>query len=355
MKYINDSIVDIIEILERENLSNDGTFPFLDLKFIKTNYKILLKYLKITFEKDVIRIGMCLIIIGCSLYLSIFFSLILIAIINNKYNEKKNFDSKIVIIQDNNKNDQDLTNYGPVNTDNIKENENINYPNQNINNKKFMKKIHLSGNDNINSNQSENTYLAFDKSISDIQKSITKSIIEKKIYDLNSYDAETIKLKINLLKKEEAKKDNDKFKINLIFFYEKLTDENVELYNRLKLSILGGFFDVQDADILKKLLSELDKLKTSFILISTGSSFINIKDACRDSNCIKQIYIFCGEVEKYKKLYNSNKKIFEISNDIVKIISFLAVNSELFSDYNKNIKQKIDHNPLISYYEYENY
>ena len=69
--------------------------------------------------------------------------------------------------------------------------------------------------------------------------------------NIDSYDASTIKSKINVLKDALSDFDEKKLKINLIFFYEKLTDENVDLYNRLKLGVLGGFFGVQNIDVFK--------------------------------------------------------------------------------------------------------
>ena len=83
-----------------------------------------------------------------------------------------------------------------------------------------------------------------------------------------------------------------KLKINLIFFYENITEENVFLYNRLKLEVQGGFFGVIDVDVLIKLLSKIEALNSPFILISTGSSFQKINYICNRFACIKNIIIY---------------------------------------------------------------
>jgi hypothetical protein len=73
----------------------------------------------------------------------------------------------------------------------------------------------------------------------------------------------------------------------------------------MKLEILGGFFGVQKLDILIKLFEKLKEENTSFILISTGSSFEKIKELCNNYDFIKYIIIFCMDIAKYEELYNS--------------------------------------------------
>ena len=283
-----------------------------------------------------------------------FFSFLLIYLIKTKHKEQeeleiKTLNNNYVIIQGISQNNNIIKN-NQVMMDNLQENENFNYSNQNINHEKNKQNFQIA-----NDNQSENTFLSYDKAIPEKDKKTNITNKDKEILNIDSYDASTIKSKINVLKDALSDFDEKKLKINLIFFYEKLTDENVDLYNRLKLGVLGGFFGVQNVDVLKKLLLDLERYQTSFILISTGSSFEKINKFCQNLNCITQIYIFCGDVEKYKKEYESNEKIFHISNNILEIIIYLATKSIILPDYDKNIKNEIKHNPLISYYEYENF
>ena len=73
---------DIIDILKEAIGDNDGAFDFLNGKFIQTNLKVILKYLKYSLGKDFYTVGLCLLIIGCSLVLSISSTILLIVIIN---------------------------------------------------------------------------------------------------------------------------------------------------------------------------------------------------------------------------------------------------------------------------------
>lgn len=64
------------------NNNNNDTFAFLNGKFIKTNLKIILKYLKYSLGKDIYTVGLCLVIVGFSLIFSISLTILEIVIIN---------------------------------------------------------------------------------------------------------------------------------------------------------------------------------------------------------------------------------------------------------------------------------
>ena len=99
----------IINIIEDGIGNSDDTFSFLNGKFIKTNLKIILKYLKYSLGKDIYTVGICLIIVGCSLIFSISMTILLIVIINiDLENNKK-------LAKDNNEiEDFPVTNNGRV-------------------------------------------------------------------------------------------------------------------------------------------------------------------------------------------------------------------------------------------------
>ena len=61
---------------------SDSAFAFLNGKFIGTNLKIILKYLKNSLGKDFYTVGICLVVVGFSLILSISSTILLIIIIN---------------------------------------------------------------------------------------------------------------------------------------------------------------------------------------------------------------------------------------------------------------------------------
>ena len=74
----------------RKYINKDqGFFSFIDCKFIGTNLKVMLKYLKSILGGNVKIIGLCLSIVGCSLILSISSTILLIVIINVGIDENK--------------------------------------------------------------------------------------------------------------------------------------------------------------------------------------------------------------------------------------------------------------------------
>jgi hypothetical protein len=83
------SITDLVREYSGEG---NNAFSFLNGKFIGTNLKIILKYLKYSLGVDISTVGICLILVGCSLILSISSTILLIVIINIQL--KENMDAK---------------------------------------------------------------------------------------------------------------------------------------------------------------------------------------------------------------------------------------------------------------------
>ena len=79
--FLKTTIRDLIGEL-RDTVGNGSLFSFLNGKFIGTNIKIILKYLKYSLGQDLYTVGLCLIIVGCSLILSISSTILLNVIIN---------------------------------------------------------------------------------------------------------------------------------------------------------------------------------------------------------------------------------------------------------------------------------
>ena len=73
----------------RETVGDGQIFSFLNGKFIGTNIKIILKYLKYSLGQDLYTVGVCLILVGCSLVLSISSTILLIVIINISLRENQ--------------------------------------------------------------------------------------------------------------------------------------------------------------------------------------------------------------------------------------------------------------------------
>ena len=81
IEFLEETIGGLIGEL-RETVGNVSLFSFLNGKFIGTNIKIILKYLKYSLGQDLYTVGLCLIIVGCSLILSISSTILLNVIIN---------------------------------------------------------------------------------------------------------------------------------------------------------------------------------------------------------------------------------------------------------------------------------
>ena len=92
LNTFSETIASITNILE-DYIGHDTTqtFSFLNGKFIGTNLKIVLKYLKYSLGKDLYKVGLCLIIVGCSLIFSISVTILLIVIINISIDNNKMF------------------------------------------------------------------------------------------------------------------------------------------------------------------------------------------------------------------------------------------------------------------------
>ena len=187
-----------------------------------------------------------------------------------------------------------------------------------------------------------------------MQKSSSLAELFQQNFKLNEdpYDARKIMSQINKFKKE-VKINN--LKINLIYFYEDMSQENIHLYNQLKLEVLGGFYGCREGKIFKTLISEIENNNSPFIVISIGSSFEKIYKACKKSHCVKYIILFCANTYHYSNLYKSEKKILLISDDVLQIKDILFSLSEQFHNYDRSLKYLIEHNQIISFYEYEEF
>lgn len=93
-EVLNDflTIIHRVTDLVREYSGDDDAFSFLNGKFIGTNLKIILKYLKYSLGVDLYTVGVCLCVVGCSLALSISSTILLIVLINIEL--KKNQEMK---------------------------------------------------------------------------------------------------------------------------------------------------------------------------------------------------------------------------------------------------------------------
>ena len=109
LHFLNETIGALIGEI-RETVGEGQIFSVLNGKFIGTNMKIILKYLKSSLGEDLYTVGVCLILVGCSLILSISSTILLIIIINVALNqnqvEQQHNRNQVVHFQNNENNNQ---------------------------------------------------------------------------------------------------------------------------------------------------------------------------------------------------------------------------------------------------------
>ena len=89
LNFTNEIIKRFTDQIKEYTGEDGGIFSFVNCAFIKTNLKIILKYLKEALGGNLYTVGICLILVGCSLILSISFTILLIIVINADIDNKK--------------------------------------------------------------------------------------------------------------------------------------------------------------------------------------------------------------------------------------------------------------------------
>ena len=89
LQFVQGQIGKIMNIT-RDYTQEGNAFSFLNGKFIKTNLNIMLKYLENSLGNDLYTVGICLILVGCSLILSISSTILLDVIINLELKKNMN-------------------------------------------------------------------------------------------------------------------------------------------------------------------------------------------------------------------------------------------------------------------------
>jgi len=93
LTHFNDTIDSITSDLNKYTGDDAGIFSLVNCNFVSKNIKVMLKYLKEALGGDVYTIGVCLILVGCSLALSISFTILLIVVINADIDNNKKKDN----------------------------------------------------------------------------------------------------------------------------------------------------------------------------------------------------------------------------------------------------------------------
>ena len=89
LDLFNKTINKITNKINEYTGEGNGLFDFIKCNFIGTNLKIILKYLKTALGSDIYTVGICLLVVGCSLILSISSTILLIVVINVSIDDNK--------------------------------------------------------------------------------------------------------------------------------------------------------------------------------------------------------------------------------------------------------------------------
>ena len=89
LNIFNETIKDLTGLFDDYIGENGGVFDFVNCKFIGKNINVILSNLKDCLGGDLYTVGVCLLMAGCAMALSIIFTILLIAIINSAVDENK--------------------------------------------------------------------------------------------------------------------------------------------------------------------------------------------------------------------------------------------------------------------------
>jgi len=163
----------------------------------------------------------------------------------------------------------------------------------------------------------------------------------------------------------------NKLNVNLIHFDLKITNkENYSYFNNFKVDVIGGFYAIDDLDILDNYLKKINDKNIPFIVISSGNSGKDVISICKKYDCVKEIIIFCRNYnynEHYikenpgyvNKVFISIKKVYEylktFEEGIYKngIEKLLNENKYIFSSDEIRMDKQLQQCPVITSYEYD--
>ena len=95
--------------------------------------------------------------------------------------------------------------------------------------------------------------------------------------------------------------------------------ENYGYYKKFKVDVVGGFYAIDDLDILKNYFEQIKDKNINFIVISSGTSGKDVIPLCKKYPFVKEVIIFCANYsynEHYLKEYPGyvNKVFTSISS-----------------------------------------
>ena len=174
--------------------------------------------------------------------------------------------------------------------------------------------------------------------------------------------AKKIGFDINLIKRDELN-------INLIHFDLNMTnEENYGYFSNFKVDVVGGFYAIDDINILKKFLQKISKINTPFLVVSSGSSAKEIIPICKQYSFIKEVIIFCMNYDYNKHYIDENpgyiKKVAINIDELYHYLKKFYGHEQLcqkcfldghyqFKDYEIRMDRQFKECPLITKDEYD--
>ena len=162
------------------------------------------------------------------------------------------------------------------------------------------------------------------------------------------YNSLSIKAEENSLKKEEKDNIIKKFDLNIIYYDENLKNkENNDNCSFFEMNINGTFYGCHYFELFKIICEKIKNKKKEFILLSSGSCSEKVFDYCSNVQEIREYYIYCFNIDKYKPLmdkYSKLKGIYNVFEKLkekfylikpMKMNNISSSNLIFFEDYNR--------------------
>lgn len=153
--------------------------------------------------------------------------------------------------------------------------------------------------------------------------------------------------------------------INLIHFDAKMTNhENYGYYNKLKVDVVGGFYAIDNLEVLKLYLNKIKGKNIPFIVISSGSNGKDVIPICKQYSFIKEVIIFCMNYkynEHYIKEYPGYvKKVFTSLDSVYQYLKTFedksiqnGIEKYKFALNEIKMDKQINQTPVITSSEYD--
>ena len=138
---------------------------------------------------------------------------------------------------------------------------------------------------------------------------IPETIKEEGSNDQNIIEKEK-KAEKKSLKKEEKNNIIKKYDLNIIYYDENLKNpENSDNCTFFDMNINGTFYGCHYFELFKIVCEKIKNTKKEFILISSGSCSQKVFEYCYNIKEIREYYIYCFNVDKYKPLMDEYPKL----------------------------------------------